>query len=133
MEIWNLMDAETPGGALSPVVLATHDDARAILLRLDAGQELGEHQVRERAWLVVVDGTVQVADETAEPITAGAGSLLTFAPGERHTVSSAAGARLLLLLAPWPGDGHYTLGEKAEGERAESESVEEETAATAAG
>ena len=30
-----------------------------------------------------------------------------FDPGERHSVSSAAGARLLLLLAPWPADGHY--------------------------
>ena len=35
----------------------------------------------------------------------------TFAPGERHAVSSDTGARVLLLLAPWPGDGHYHAGE----------------------
>jgi hypothetical protein len=36
---------------------------------------------------------------------------VTFAPGERHAVSSVEGARLLLLLAPWPGPGHYLDGE----------------------
>ena len=67
---------------------------------------LGDHQVRERAWLTVVEGEVEVScgDVTA---TAGTGTLLMFDPAERHSVSSAAGARLLLLLAPWPGDGHY--------------------------
>jgi hypothetical protein len=30
-----------------------------------------------------------------------------FDPEERHAVSSRDGARLLLLLAPWPGKGHY--------------------------
>ena len=30
-----------------------------------------------------------------------------FDPAERHAISSESGARLLLLLAPWPGAGHY--------------------------
>jgi hypothetical protein len=30
-----------------------------------------------------------------------------FEPDERHSVSSARGAKLLLVLAPWPGAGHY--------------------------
>jgi hypothetical protein len=33
--------------------------------------------------------------------------LFRFEPDERHAISSAEGARLLLLLAPWPGEGHY--------------------------
>ena len=112
MESWSLSEIETPGGALSPVVLSTLDGTRAILIRLQAGQELGEHEVRERAWLVVVEGAVEIADAAAEPFEAGAGALVTFAPGERHTVRAPAGARLLLLLAPWPADGHYVEGER---------------------
>ena len=27
--------------------------------------------------------------------------------GERHSVSSEQGAQILLIVAPWPGDGHY--------------------------
>jgi hypothetical protein len=30
-----------------------------------------------------------------------------FEPDERRSVSSEAGARILLLLAPWPGEGHF--------------------------
>jgi hypothetical protein len=42
--------------------------------------------------------------------------MLEFDPGERHTVSARSDARLLLLLSPWPGDGHpgaMSLEEKA--------------------
>jgi hypothetical protein len=35
------------------------------------------------------------------------GSLFHFDPDERHSVTSDEGARLLLLLAPWTGEGHY--------------------------
>ena len=38
---------------------------------------------------------------------------MTFDPNERHAVSSDGGARILLLLAPWPGEGHYR-GEERE-------------------
>jgi len=40
----------------------------------------------------------------------GVGGLVHFDPDERHAVTSDAGARVLLLLAPWPGDGHYRGG-----------------------
>lgn len=107
MDSWRLDTIETPDGTRSPVVLATLDGARAIVLRLEPGQELGEHEVRERAWLVVVEGSAEVTDGSAAPLAAPSGTLITFAPGERHTVRSDSGARLLLLLAPWPGDGHF--------------------------
>ena len=35
------------------------------------------------------------------------GTLFHFDPDERHSFTSDDGARLLLLLAPWPGEGHY--------------------------
>ena len=46
-------------GTRSPVVLDS-EDSRAILIRIAPGQDLGEHQVRERAWVVVLDGAVDV-------------------------------------------------------------------------
>lgn len=105
MRAWQLHEIETPGGTRSPVVLDS-EDSRAVLIGIAPGQELGEHQVRERAWVVVVDGTVEV--ETAgEALTAGAGTLLEFEPTERRTVRSESGARVLIVFTPWPGPGHY--------------------------
>jgi quercetin dioxygenase-like cupin family protein len=97
---------ETPGGSRSPVVLFSDEHARAVLIGLEPGQELGEHQVKEHAFLVVVEGEVQV-EADGDSIAAGPGTLLSFEREERHAVSSSGGARLLLLLAPWPGPGHY--------------------------
>jgi quercetin dioxygenase-like cupin family protein len=93
-------------------VLRSEDEARAVLVGLDPGQELGDHQVKEHAWIVVVDGsaTFRAGDEEVE---APAGTLARFEPDERHSVSSESGAKLLLLLAPWPGPGHYRGSEKA--------------------
>jgi quercetin dioxygenase-like cupin family protein len=108
---WNLSEIETPGGRTSPVVLFS-EDSRAVLIGLDPGQELGEHEVRERAWLTVLDGSVEVEDADGGWLAGGPGMLLTFDPGERHTVRSPTGARVLLLLAPWPADGHYLPGEE---------------------
>jgi quercetin dioxygenase-like cupin family protein len=106
-----LRSIDAPDGRRDPVVLDTTDDARAVLVALSPGQQLGEHQVKERAWLVVVDGTVEVrtGDET---LTWGAGTLAMFDPHERHAVRSESGARILLILAPWPGAGHYHPGER---------------------
>ena len=105
MRVWQLNEIEMSGGTRSPVVLDS-EDSRAVLIELHPGQELGEHQVRERAWIVIVGGEAEV--ETAEgTITAATGTLLEFKPTERRTVRSLEGARLLILLAPWPGPGHY--------------------------
>ena len=113
MEHWNLLEIAAPGGTRDPVVLATEDAARAVLISLGPGQELGDHEVKERAWLTVVDGTVRV-DADGGSYDAGVGTLLTFAPGERHAVRSDTGARVLLLLAPWPGAGHYRGQERTQ-------------------
>lgn len=106
MQRWNLLEVDAPGGTRDPVVLATADAARAVLIRLEAGQALGDHEVKERAWLCVVDGSV-VVEAAGESFGAGAGTLLTFSPEERHAVRTDVGARVLMLLAPWPGEGHF--------------------------
>jgi len=106
VERWDLLSIETPGGTVSPVVLRSADDARAVLVALEPGQALGDHGVKENAWLVVVDGAVEVESEGGAT-RCGAGTLLSFSPDERHAVRSIDGARLLMLLAPWPGEGHY--------------------------
>jgi quercetin dioxygenase-like cupin family protein len=113
VETWRLAEIETPGGSRSPVVLRSEDEARAVLVGLDPGQELGDHQVKEHAWIVVVEGTAtfRAGDETVE---APAGTLARFEPDERHSVATGSGAKLLLLLAPWPGPGHYRGQEKAQ-------------------
>jgi quercetin dioxygenase-like cupin family protein len=103
---WNLHEIETPGGSRSPVVLDSDEAARVVLIGLDPGQELGEHQVKEHAFVLVVDGAVRV-DAGGESLDAAPGTLFTFEPDERRTVASDEGARILLFLAPWPGPGHY--------------------------
>ena len=112
MQSWNLREIATPDGTRDPVVLHSESEARAVLVEIQAGQELGEHQVKEHTWVVVVDGVAQVSGGEGQ-IEAEVGTLVHFEPNERHAVSSAEGARILLLLAPWPGAGHYRGEEKA--------------------
>ena len=106
MRSWNLNEIETPGGSRSPVVVHSEDEARAVLIGLEPGQALGDHQVHERAWVLVLEGRVRISSG-GESLDAGPGSLAMFEARERHSVSTDEGARILLLLAPWPGEGHY--------------------------
>ena len=110
MQSWNLLEIETPDGSRSPVVLhSTDGEARAVLIELKPGQQLGNHPVTEAAWLVVVEGAA-VVEGDGERVDVGPVMLFRFDPAERHAISSESGARLLLLLAPWPGEGHYRGG-----------------------
>ena len=106
MQSWNLLESETRGGTRSPIVLHSTEEARAVLIGIDPGQELGDHQVHEHAYIVVIAGRVQIeaGDETIEAVP---GTLVRFEEKERHRVWSADGGRVLLILAPWPGPGHY--------------------------
>ena len=106
MKHWRLREIETPEGSRSPVVLHSAAEARAVLVGLGPGQELGEHQVKENAYVLVVDGEARV-EAGADAQDAGAGELFAFAPDEPRRISTRSGARLLLFLAPWPGEGHY--------------------------
>jgi mannose-6-phosphate isomerase-like protein (cupin superfamily) len=62
--------------------------------------------LKESLFLVVLEGRVRITSGS-ESLDAPPGTLVTFEPGERHSVSSADSARILLLFAPWPGEGHY--------------------------
>jgi len=89
-----------------PVILhSTRGEARSVVLHLPAGEALQDHQVHERAHLVVVEGEVEVTRDGGT-VTGGPGLLVVFDPRERHEVRAHSDARLLLVLAPWPGDGH---------------------------
>jgi quercetin dioxygenase-like cupin family protein len=109
MQSWKLTEIDTPDGSRSPVVLLSENEARAILVGLHPGQELGDHQVKEHAWVVVVEGCARIG-AGGDSIEAGVGTLVHFEPDERHFVASDEGAKILLLLAPWPGEGHYRGG-----------------------
>ena len=87
MRSWNLHEIETPSGSRSPVVLDSDDAARVVLIGLDPGQALGEHQVKEHAFVLVVDGTVRV-ESGGESLEAPSGTLFTFEPDERRSVST---------------------------------------------
>jgi quercetin dioxygenase-like cupin family protein len=110
VQSWNLREIETPGGSRSPVVVHSEDEARAVLIGLEPGQRMGDHQVHERSWVFVVDGHVRI-ESGGETLDAGAGWLVRFDTAERRSISSDDGARILLVLAPWPGEGHFRPGE----------------------
>jgi quercetin dioxygenase-like cupin family protein len=115
MRNWNLKSIEAEPHA--PQILASAEDARTIVLDLPAGEELQEHEVHERARIVVIGGEVEVGASGGETVSAEAGHLFEFDPGERHTIAARSDARLLLILTPWPGDGHpgaMTLAEKSD-------------------
>jgi redox-sensitive bicupin YhaK (pirin superfamily) len=89
-----------------PAVLSSRrGEARTIVLNVPAGEALRDHQVHERAHLVVVDGEVEIV-QAEQTVAGGPGLLAVFDPAERHEVRARSDARLLLVLAPWPGDGH---------------------------
>lgn len=115
MQEWDLKSAEVEPH--EPRILSSAEDARTILIHLPAGEQMQEHEVHERARVVVVDGDVEVTLANGESVSAGPGHLFEFDPGERRTVAARTDARLLLVLSPWPGDGHpgaMTLEQKAE-------------------
>jgi quercetin dioxygenase-like cupin family protein len=104
MQTWDLtaLDVEVH----QPEVLVSSQEGRAIAIQLPAGEALDEHQVHERAWLVVVDGQVEVVDLDGETVSGGAGLFAEFDPNERREVRATENSRVLLILTPWPGVGH---------------------------
>ena len=107
MQHWNVKEMSAADGSRSPEVLHSQEgESRVVAIHLQAGQQLGDHQVKEAALLVVVDGRVRV-EAGDESIDAEAGTVLRFEPDERHSVAAEGDARVLLVLAPWPGEGHY--------------------------
>ena len=103
MDTWDIASLDVQ--PRQPAVLRSDDETRVIAINLPAGEALADHQVHERAWLVVASGELEI-EQGGETVTGGPGFLAHFEPGERHEVRARSDARLILLLSPWPGDGH---------------------------
>jgi quercetin dioxygenase-like cupin family protein len=107
MDVWDLTSLGVE--PRQPEVLHSDEGAaRVIAINLPAGQELGDHEVHEHAWLHVHRGAVELNDGSGVT-RAGAGTLVHWEPQERHTVTAVEDALLALILAPWPGPGHPNL------------------------
>jgi quercetin dioxygenase-like cupin family protein len=103
METWDVRSLSI--APHHPEVLRSDEETRAIAIHLPAGESLQEHQVHERSYLIVADGAIEVeADGRREQ--GGTGFLAHFGPQERRTVRATEDARIVLVLAPWPGVGH---------------------------
>jgi quercetin dioxygenase-like cupin family protein len=103
MDSWDITSLEVEPH--HPQILRSDDEVRVVVIHLPGGEELQDHQVHERAYLVVADGEIEVVQD-GESQNGGAGYLAHFEPKERHEVRAKSDARLLLFLAPWPGEGH---------------------------
>jgi quercetin dioxygenase-like cupin family protein len=104
VEHWDLRTL--PVTPHEPVILdSRRGEARSVVLHLPAGEVLQDHQVHERAHLVVIEGEIEIALD-GDTIAGGPGLMAVFEPRERHEVRARSDARLLLVLAPWPGEGH---------------------------
>ena len=103
MESWDIRSLEIEPH--HPQVLRSDDETRAIAIHLPGGEQLQEHQVHERAYLLVADGEIEISHQGSS-VAGGTGFLSHFEPNERRTVRAITDARLVLVLAPWPGMGH---------------------------
>jgi quercetin dioxygenase-like cupin family protein len=97
-------------GRQKPRVLFSSPECRMVVIDLRAGEGLANHHVRERAVVEVISGRVSV-ETGEEAVECEAGTLVMFAPGERHALRGRQDARLLLVLAPWPATGHNDASE----------------------
>jgi redox-sensitive bicupin YhaK (pirin superfamily) len=104
VESWELNSVDVQPH--QPQVLDSEDEGRVIVIQLPAGEQLQEHQVHERAWLLVTDGEIEVNGADGDSVTGSTGLLCVFDPNERREVTAKSDARLLLVLSPWPGAGH---------------------------
>ena len=103
METWDIASLDVQPH--QPEILRTDPEARVIVINLPAGEQLQEHQVHERAWVVVAAGEVEF-EQGGSTVSGGCGFVAHFDPKEPHEVRAGTDARLLLVLAPWPGEGH---------------------------
>jgi quercetin dioxygenase-like cupin family protein len=109
---WHLPSIEA-NGRREPRVLFSRPECRSVLIDLTAGDEMGEHRTHEVAVLEVVSGRIALAAE-GRRIECEAGTLVSFEPGERRSLEALEQSRILLVLAPWPGEGHFMEGEETD-------------------
>jgi quercetin dioxygenase-like cupin family protein len=107
MDSWDLttLDIEVH----KPEVLRSDDGAaRAVAVNLPAGDLLQEHENHEHCYLVVISGQVDV-EQDGNVTSGGPGLVAHFDAHERREIRATSDARLLMVLAPWPGPGHPNL------------------------
>jgi quercetin dioxygenase-like cupin family protein len=100
---WNV--AELDLQPHHPQVLRTDKEARVIAINLPSGEQMQEHRTHERAYVFVVSGAIDVAQD-GEKVSGGPGFLAQFEPNEDREIAATDDARLVLILGPWPGEGH---------------------------
>jgi quercetin dioxygenase-like cupin family protein len=103
METWDIVELDVQPH--QPEVLRSDDETRVIAISLPSGERLQEHETHERAWLVVAAGAIEI-EQDGDTVTGGPGFLAHFEPHERREVRAQSDSRVILLLSPWPGDGH---------------------------
>jgi quercetin dioxygenase-like cupin family protein len=103
MDTWDIASLDVEPH--HPAVLRSDDETRVIAINLPSGELLQDHQVHERAYLLVAQGEVEVA-QGDDTMSGGPGFMAHFEPNERRSVRAKSDARLVLLLSPWPGEGH---------------------------
>jgi quercetin dioxygenase-like cupin family protein len=109
VQLWDVLAADATGKT-DPRVLFSTPEARMVMIDLAPGEQLGDHEVHERAIIQVARGTVELTSSRGSTICA-QGAVILLEPGERHAVRAGEAARILLTLAPWPGNGHYDPSE----------------------
>lgn len=114
MKFWDLIEYDVE--YRKPEVIGGAEEGRAILINLPAGESLSEHQVKERATVVVIFGRLEISPVGGEKKTGGAGSMVVFEPSERHSVTAVEDTRFLLLLSPWSLEDHSSIMPWSRGE-----------------
>ena len=82
-----------------PQVLRSDEETRAIAIQLPQGEELQEHQVHERTYLLVADGEIEITND-GQVIRGGSGFLSHFEPAERREVRALEDSTVLLTAVP---------------------------------
>ena len=103
MESWDIRSLDVEPH--HPQVLRTDAEARVIAINLPAGEQMQEHQTHERAYLIVADGEIEL-EHDGQTQKAGPGFIAHFDPNERREVRATGDSRIVLMLGPWPGEGH---------------------------
>ena len=72
METWDVSSLDIEPH--HPQVLRSDDETRAIAISLPAGEQLQEHQVHERTYLIVVAGQISITQD-GEVVSGGPGQI----------------------------------------------------------
>lgn len=103
MQTWDVRSLEVEPH--SPKVLHSNDEGRAIAINLPAGEKLQEHEVHERSWVFVADGEIEL-EGAGETVKGASGFLAHIDPKESNEIRAVTDTKLIMVLAPWPGEGH---------------------------